>query len=218
MVIRWLGHASFLIVSSGGTKIITDPYEPNAFGGALKHRPIEMPPDIVTVSHDHADHNYINGLPNHFSVVSRPGTTDVEEIEFKGVESYHDSERGALRGTNIIFVMDVDGVRVCHLGDLGHELSGPELNQLGEVDVLLIPVGGKFTIGPAEAARVVGQLNPRVVIPMHYKTDKVDFPIAPVDDFLAGKQNVRRLDSSEYEVVKEQLPDRQEIIVLKYAL
>ena len=218
MVIEWLGHASFLIISAGGTKIITDPYEPGAFGGALNYKPIGISPDIVTVSHDHADHSYVEGLPNHFSLVSQPGSKNVHGIDFKGIESYHDAEQGALRGMNIIFIMNVDRIRVCHLGDQGHELSPHQAEQLGEIDILLIPVGGYYTIGPDEATRMIDRLNPRIAIPMHFKTDKVELPILPVDNFLQGKGNVRISDSSELEIIRETLPDQCEIVVLKPAL
>ena len=218
MVIQWLGHSSFLIVSAEGTKIITDPYEPGAFAGGISYGPIKIAPDIVTVSHDHADHGYVDGLPNHFSVVSHPGTTTIQGIEFRGIESFHDPEGGALRGRNVIFSMNVDRVHVCHLGDLGHLLTPGQVDQIGPVDILLIPVGGYYTIDSEEAARVADQLSPKVIIPMHYCTGECSFPIAPVDEFLAGKQNVRRLDSSEYEITKDQLPDTREIVVLKHAL
>jgi len=218
MVIEWLGHSSFLIISANGTKIITDPYEPGAFGGALNYKPIGIPPDIVTVSHNHADHGYTEGLPNHFSLVSQAGSRNVHGIDFKGVESYHDTAQGALRGMNIIFVMNIDSIRVCHLGDQGQELSPQQIEQLGEIDILLIPVGGYYTIGPAEATRVIARLNPRIVIPMHFKTDKVELPILPVDNFLQGKENVRILDSSRLEITRETLPDQCEIVVLKHAL
>ncbi|HUV05939.1 MAG TPA: MBL fold metallo-hydrolase [Armatimonadota bacterium] len=218
MVIKWLGHSSFLIISARGTKIITDPYEPGAFGGAVNYKPIGIPPDIVTVSHDHADHSYIEGLPNHFSVVAQPGGRSIHGIDFRGVESYHDTEQGALRGMNVIFVMNIDHVRVCHLGDQGQELSPQQAEQVGEVDILLIPVGGYYTIGPEEATRTIEQLNPRVAIPMHFRTDKVELPILPVDNFLQGKENVRILNSSELEITRETLPDQREIVVLEHAL
>lgn len=218
MVIQWLGHSSFLIATANGTKIITDPYEPGAFGGGISYGPIKIAPDIVTVSHDHADHGYIEGLPNHFELASHPGTKTIKEIEFKGVESYHDPEQGSLRGRNVIFNMRIDRVHVCHLGDLGQMLTPDQVDQIGQVDILLIPVGGYYTIDAKEATRVADQLNPKVVIPMHYLTEKCAFPIAPVDKFLEGKQNVRRLDSSEYEIAKDQLPDAREIVVLKHAM
>lgn len=218
MLVQWLGHSSFLIISAGGTKIITDPYEPGAFGGGIGYGPIKIAPDIVTVSHDHADHGYVEGLPNHFSVVSHAGTTTIKGIEFKGVESFHDPEQGSLRGRNVMFNMNIDGIQVCHLGDLGQLLTPDQTTQLGRVDILLTPVGGYYTIDARGATLAADQLNPKVIIPMHYLTEKCAFPIAPVDQFLAGKENVRRLDSSEYEITKDQLPDAREIVVLKHAL
>lgn len=218
MLIQWLGHSCFLIVSENGTKIITDPYESGAFGGGLNYDRIRIAPDIVTVSHKHADHGNVGGLPNHFEVVSKPGTVTVKGIEFKGIASYHDPEQGAIRGENVIFVMTIDGVRVCHLGDLGQELTHDQIAQMGQVDILMIPVGGYYTIEPDVATRLVQRINPKVVIPMHFKTPKVEFPIAGVDVFLAGKKNVKRLNSSEYEVTRETLPVEQEIVVLNHAL
>jgi len=218
MLIQWLGHSSFLIVSQNGTKIITDPYESGAFGGGIEYDRIRISPDIVTVSHKHADHGHVGGLPNHFEVVSKPGTTTIKGIEIKGIQSYHDPEQGAIRGENTIFVMTIDNVRVCHLGDLGQELTEEQVSEIGQVDVLLIPVGGYYTIEPSVATRVAQRLAPKVIIPMHYKTPKVQFPIVGVDEFLKGKSNVRRLNTSEFEVTKETLPDEQEIVVLKHAL
>ena len=219
MIIEWFGHSSFLIISNSGTKIITDPYEPGAFDGAINYAPINISPDIVTVSHDHSDHGYIEGFQNDFSVVAQPGSRNIKGIEFKGVQSYHDQQLGSLRGKNTMFLMSVDHFRICHLGDLGHELSSSEVEQIGDVDILLIPVGGYYTIGPKEADRVIERLNPRLVIPMHYATDKTNMPIAPVENFLEGKENVKRFNSSGLEIdTREQLPDQREIVVLKHAL
>jgi len=218
MIIQWLGHSSFLIITGGGKKIITDPYTPHAFQDTLKYGPIGISPDIVTVSHDHADHDYIEGLPNHFEVVTRPGERVIDGIKIRGIEAFHDVEGGALRGTNVVFVIEADGMRICHLGDLGHEFTPQQIEQIGPVDILLIPVGGYFTIGPNEADVVIGQLNPKIVIPMHYKTEKVEFNIGPVDDFLRGKDNVQILASSELEVANGQLPEECSIVVLNHAL
>lgn len=218
MVIRWLGHSSFLIIAGDGTKIITDPYEPGSYGGAVGHGSVTIEPDVVTVSHDHADHAYVEGLPNHFSLVSQPGLKNVKGIEFRGVETYHDAQHGAQRGRNMVFAMNADHIRLCHLGDLGHVLSGEDVCQIGEVDVLLIPVGGTYTLGPEEADCVIGLLNPKLVIPMHYKTEKIGFSILPVDAFLQGKENVRHVDDSDIEISRETLPDQRQIVVLKAAL
>jgi len=215
MIIQWLGHASFLLISNDGTKIIMDPYEAGAFGGTFKYRPITISPDIVTVSHHHADHGYVEGLPNHFEVLNEPMNKVIKGIGFKGVGAYHDAEFGASRGKNIIWVVTVNHVRVCHLGDLGHELSPIEIEKVGEVDILLAPVGGTYTLGPKETTRVIDHLHPKITIPMHFKNEHVGFPLLPVDDFLAGKTNVVHLDKSELELTKEQLPDQPQIIVMK---
>ncbi len=115
MKIKWLGHASFLITSDSGIKIITDPYET---GGGLSYGEIKESADIVTVSHDHFDHNNVAAVPGNPQVVK--GTAEVKGIEFKGISTYHDEAKGGQRGKNTILCFEVDGIRVCHLGDLGH--------------------------------------------------------------------------------------------------
>lgn len=218
MLIRWLGHASFLLQAADGTKVITDPYESGAYGGGIMHTSIDIQPDIVTVSHDHADHGYVEGVPGNFETVRTPVEKTIKGIDVKGIGCFHDLEHGALRGTNVMYVITVDGVRIAHLGDLGHELAECELEQLGQVDVLLIPVGGYYTIGPAQATSAVEQIKPKLVIPMHFRNERITLTIGPVDDFLKGKQNVKMPDTSEIEVTKDSLPAETEIVVLKPAL
>ncbi len=218
MLIEWLGHSSFLIVSSHGKKIITDPYQAGAYQGTFRYGPIRISPDIVTVSHQHADHNGAAELPNHFDMLSRAEERTLHGIRIKGIGSAHDDQGGTVKGANVIFVIEVDGMRVVHLGDLGHVLDPHQVEKIGQVDVLFIPVGGYYTIGPAQADQVIKQLNPKIAIPMHYKTDKVDFPILPVSEFIRGKDNVQVRDGSEFETLKEQLPDETIIIVLQPAL
>ena len=212
MTIKLLGHASFLITSEDGVRIITDPYEPGGYDGALRYGPITDEADIVTVSHDHADHNYVAGVPGNPVVVTK--STEVSGISFRVIDSYHDDAQGAERGPNRIFCFVVDGIKVCHLGDLGHLLSTEQASSIGDVDVLLIPVGGHFTIDAQGATRTIEQLQPAVAIPMHYKTPKVDFPIGPVDDFLAGKQNVEDSGASQMTVCADELGEGPQIIVL----
>jgi len=213
MNIKWLGHASFVITADGGTKIITDPYES---GGGLSYGEITESADIVTVSHDHFDHNNISAVGGNPQVVK--GTAQARGIDFQGIPSFHDDSGGKQRGKNTIFCFAVDGVKICHLGDLGHRLSDEQLVGVGAVDVLLVPVGGTYTIDAAAATSVCEKLKPRVVIPMHYKTNKCDFPIAGVEDFLQGKPDVRRPDSSDIELKVDALPPATRIIVLKPAL
>lgn len=216
MKVKWLGHAAFLITSDEGTKIITDPYQPGMFG--LNYGKIEEAADIVVVSHDHPDHNHVQSVPGNPQVVKGSGTHKVKGIEFKGTPSYHDDSSGSERGPNDIFCFTVNGVRVCHVGDLGHTLSDRQVTDIGEVDVLLIPVAGTYTVDATAANRVVDQVKPRVIIPMHFKTDKCPtFPVTDAEPFLAGKTNVRRMDTAEVEFKREQLPTATEIVVLKHA-
>jgi L-ascorbate metabolism protein UlaG (beta-lactamase superfamily) len=215
MKIKWLGHASFLITSDSGLRVITDPY---TRGGGITYGQIQEAADIVTVSHKHQDHNNVGVVKGKPTVVDAPGMRNVKGIEFLGIPTYHDEAKGAQRGSNIIFCFTLDGVHVCHLGDLGHELDAEKVKEIGAVDVLLIPVGGFYTIDARQAVGVCEALKPRVVIPMHVKTVKCDYPITGVEDFLKGRKNVNRLAASETEIRKDKLPAEMETIVLQYAL
>jgi len=216
MKVKWLGHAAFLITSEEGTKIITDPYQPGQFG--VDYGKIKDAADIVVVSHDHADHNYVQGVPGNPKVVKGAGKHQVKGIEFRGIASYHDDGGGSQRGPNNIFCFTVNGVELCHLGDLGHELSQQQLKEIGAVDVLLLPMAGTFTIDAATANRIVDRIKPRVAIPMHFKTDKCpSFPVTDVKPFLTGKKNVKQMDSAEVEFKQGKFPSAMEIVVLKHA-
>jgi L-ascorbate metabolism protein UlaG (beta-lactamase superfamily) len=218
MEIQWYGHASFLLTTAKGIKIIMDPYEPGAFGGGIMYGPITDKADICLVSHDHADHNYVAGLAGSPQVIKTPGRHEVKGIVVQGFPSYHDATRGSERGENIIFMVVADGIRVCHLGDLGHRLSDKEVKEIGQVDCLLIPIGGFYTIDPKEATAVADQLHPQLIIPMHWKTAKCGFPIEPVDPFLRGKKEVRRLKGSTFAFTKKELEAGLGIVVLQPAL
>lgn len=213
MKIKWLGHASFVITSDTGTKIITDPYET---GGDLSYGQIKESADIVTVSHDHADHNNVAAVQGNPKVVR--GAANIKGIEFKGIPTYHDETGGRQRGRNTILCFELDGMRLCHLGDLGHQLSDSQVAELGTVDILLIPVGGFYTIGAKVATQVCDRLKPKVIIPMHYKTDKCTYPITGVEEFLKGKKVVRKLNTSQVEFKPGELPATTQIVVLNPAL
>lgn len=215
MKIKWLGHACFMITSEAGIKIITDPY---VTGAELSYGEIEESADIVIVSHDHSDHNNVAAVRGNPKPVRGAVTTEIKRIEFKGIPSCHDDAGGRLRGKNTIFCFEVDGIRVCHLGDLGHQLSAQQVAELGKVDILLIPVGGFYTIDAKVAGQVCDKLKPKVIIPMHYKTDKCRFPITGIEEFLQGKKEITRLDASEVEFKQGELPAHTQIIVLKSAL
>lgn len=214
MKIKWLGHASFLITARDGKRIITDPY--GHFDG-LNYSPIAESADVVTVSHAHGDHcgGKVKGNPQ---VIDRAGQTTARGITFTGIPSHHDPSGGKERGNNIIFCFTVDDIRVCHLGDLGHVLSQQQIADIGPVDVLLIPVGGFYTIDAGQAAEIASGMNPRVIIPMHVSNRKCAFPIASVEEFIRGKPNVKRTGASEVEFTKAGLPPQTEIVVLEPAL
>ncbi len=205
--LRWFGHACFAI--KGSKVVVTDPFHQKDVGYPTPN----VEADIVTVSHDHFDHNKVEVIRGNPKVIDEAGEFEVNGVKIKGVETYHDKARGAQRGKNIIFKIELDGIKFCHLGDLGHVIEEGEAKEIGEVDVLMIPVGGYFTIEPEEAEEVVKILSPKVVVPMHYKTEVIDFPIKPVDVFLKGKENVKKFNVSEVEV---KIPEKQEIWVLKW--
>lgn len=216
MKITWLGHASFLVETKDGTRIITDPYESGSYDGAVGYPPIDERADIVTVSHDHADHNAVDAVTGEPEVVRGTDERTVRGVSIRGLDTFHDENKGQDRGRNTIFVMDVDGLRLGHLGDLGHVLSEGEVAALGQVDVLLAPVGGYYTIGPEEAKLVAESVGAKVIIPMHFKTDALGFPIQPVDDFLKLMDHVERTGSRSVEIENDDVGDSPRVIVLDY--
>ena len=146
------------------------------------------------------------------------GSKTSKGIPIKGIATFHDPSKGSERGANTIFSFKVDGIQVCHLGDLGHVLSQEERTEIGPVDVLIAPVGGFYTIDAKEATRVAEMMKPKILIPMHFKTEKCGFPIAPVEDFLKGKTRVKRAGASEATFDKASLPQQMEVLVLTHAL
>jgi len=214
MRIKWLGHACFLITSVTGIRVITDPYMPS---DDLTYGEIKETADIVTVSHEHHDHNNTETVRGNPVILRKSGK--VKNINFKALATFHDANMGLQRGANTIFCFDIDGLKVCHAGDLGQVLEDKTALELGQVDILLIPVGGNFTLDASGADKVINIIKPRVVIPMHYQTDRSrGMKISSVDAFIKGKPNVTRLNSSEVELKVENLPASGQIIVLQPAL
>jgi len=215
MKIKWLGHSCFLITSMDGVRIITDPY---AVGEDINYAPIKEIADIVVVSHGHHDHSNVSVVQGRPEVIKGNGTKTAQGIQFGGIASYHDASQGTQRGPNTIFCFTVDDMKLCHLGDLGHVLSPRQINEIGAVDVLFIPVGGFYTIDASVASQVCDQLKPKIVIPMHFKTPECAYPIAGVEAFVRGKKDVRRVMGSEVEFEQERLPAATEIVLLQPAL
>ena len=217
MKVKWLGVACFLITGSNGLKIIMDPYEIDPRGN-IKHAPINESADIVTVSHEHGDHNHVAAVRGRPEIIRGAGTHSVRGIEFLGVASYHDNVSGAQRGPNTIFCFTLDGVRVCHCADLGHMLDDKTLQAIGHVDVLIFPTGGPpQTLDLKDAVALWDKMKPGVVIPMHFLSPKLLFPKYGTEDLLKLRPDAIITGKNEVEFTAGKIPSGQ-IMILEPAL
>jgi L-ascorbate metabolism protein UlaG (beta-lactamase superfamily) len=208
MIVKWLGHSCFLLKSENGLTLLLDPFHENDVGYAM---PI-IESDIVIISHDHMDHNNIDAAGSNPDVIFDPGYYISMGMDITGIKSYHDAKRGKLRGENTIFCFELEGIRVCHLGDLGHTLSRGQVEAIGPVDLLFLPVGGRYTIDAVGANKVMKQLHPVVTIPMHYRTGALGFELEPVDDFLKGREPVKPQEN--LQLAKEDLCGEGKVVLL----
>lgn len=210
MKITWLGHSSFLLEDSKGVKLLTDPFDTTAgydvYNGS---------PDIVTISHQHFDHNYIKELKGNYKIIDKIGIFTSHDIPIKGIPSYHDKNKGAKRGDNIIFTFRMDGYSLCHLGDLGHALSNDDVTSIGDVDILFVPVGGNYTIDGKEASEITKKMNPKIVIPMHYKTSRLSLPLEGVETFLMYMKNASKIDSNTL-MIDNEIKESMSVKILNY--
>ena len=210
MEISWLGHSCFRIKGAHAT-VITDPYSPDL--GYTLGKPTAR---IVTVSHQHPGHSYVQGIGGEPKCVTGPGEYEISDVLIIGLTTFHDGEKGVKRGKNTIYLMEVDEVAVCHLGDLGHLLTTEQVEEMGNVDVLLLPVGGVSTIDAPMAAELVRQLEPKVVLPMHYKTEALNRELEPVARFLK-EMGVQEVDSKpKLSLTKVNLPISTQVFLLDY--
>lgn len=201
MYLKWLGHACFLLELEK-IKILMDPYNES-----LGYPPLNLTADCVTVSHKHFDHNHIQAVSNSPIVISSTQETQIGLVNIKGISVYHDDQKGLKRGENIIFIFEGENLRIAHLGDLGHILSDKEINNLKEIDILLIPVGGVYTVDADSAFKIVESLMPKIVIPMHYKTSYLKFDLGTVEEFTKKfpKDKVTNLKTSEFSKTSEDI-------------
>ncbi len=218
MKLRYLGHAAFELELTDGRKIVFDPYESGAYDGALGYGPIAGPHDIAVVSHDHPDHRFDGVTSQAAAVVDGAGETDIEGVRITTIPTFHDESKGSERGSNLISIIEAEGLRIAHLGDLGHAITKADTPALEGVDVMIVPVGGNFTIDAAAAKAIADEFSPRIVVPMHYKTGKCGFPIAPVDDFTMLMGEFEDAGGSELELTAGSLPAGPKVIVLDPAL
>ncbi|MFQ5863401.1 MAG: MBL fold metallo-hydrolase [Candidatus Brocadiales bacterium] len=220
VTIKWFGHSCFLIESSQGTKVLTDP-----LGEETGYNVPDVMPDIITISHEHFDHNYVRPYKD-LPIVLRGEDSHgrdwqmveetIKDVSIYNVGTYHDDLRGKRDGKNSAFVFIVDRLRIVHLGDLGHLLSEEQIEAIGTPDILFIPTGGVSTIDYEEAAAVVGQLKPRITIPMHFKTAACKFTLFRANRFIRGKNNTQIISGNTLVVSKDTLPNKPKIVVLHY--
>jgi L-ascorbate metabolism protein UlaG (beta-lactamase superfamily) len=210
MEITWLGHSCFKLKGKQAA-LITDPYSPE-LGYSLG----KQTADIVTVSHRHPGHSFIEGIGGNPRAVTGPGEYEIKGVLIIGVATFHDNNKGSTRGKNTIYLIEMDEVSICHLGDLGHTLTDEQVEELGNVDVLLLPVGGVSTVNASLASEIVRQLEPKIVIPMHYKTAAIDRPLEPVDGFLKeiGAHDITPQDK--LSVTRSNLPLSTQVVLLEY--
>jgi L-ascorbate metabolism protein UlaG (beta-lactamase superfamily) len=210
MEITWLGHSCFRLRSREAV-VITDPCSP-----ATGHSIGKLTADIVTISHDHPGHSYLKAVTGKPVVITAPGEYEIAGVFITGIPTYHEGKKDPQRSKNTAYMIEMDNIRLCHLGDLGHLPTVEQAEDMSGVDVLLIPVGGKNTIDGATAAEVVGLLEPSVVIPMHYKTAHSEAHLDPLQRFLTqmGLPQVEPLTKVSYNA--SNLPHETQVIVLDY--
>ena len=209
MEIKYLGHSCFR-VKGKNTTIITDPFSADiglSLGKQTAH--------IVTVSHQHAGHNNSAGVAGEPRVVYRPGEYEIGDAIIIGLPSFHDAEKGMIRGKNVVFVIAVDELTVCHLGDLGEPLKEGEIEELGKVDILMVPVGDMSALNAAAAARLVRQIEPAIVIPMHYRLPESNRELEPVERFLSEMGTEAVSPQPKLTVTKSNLPLTTQVVVLE---
>jgi len=177
MIITWFGQSSFKIQDKN-LILLTDPFGPD-----IGLKPVRAKADVITITHAHNDHNYLNGVMGDPFVINQPGEYEVKGVYILGIPCFHDQKEGRERGTNIIYRYSIEGMTLVHLGDLGHLLSEEIIHRLGNVDILFVPVGGVYTLAVDKIPDLISQIEPRLVIPMHYKLPGLKFSLGPLSGF-----------------------------------
>jgi len=209
MEITWLGHACFRVRGRDAT-ILIDPY-------GREHGNLGRPTaDIVLVSHPHPGHGFVEGVAGTPRTLSEPGEYEIKSVPIVGVQTAHDNEGGRRRGRNVAWSFQLEEVSVCHLGDIGATLTTEQAEELGSVDVLLVPVGGHNTVNAAQAAEIITQLEPRIVIPMHYAVGgQSETPLEGVDAFLRQQGAASAEPQARLTVTRPSLPDETQVVLLE---
>lgn len=212
MVITWYGQSCFKI-QSGETVLITDPFDK-----AIGLTPPRGQVNVVTISHSHYDHNNVESLAaaNPF-IIEGPGEYEVKGINILGVASFHDAKEGKERGKNTAYIIEMEGIKICHLGDIGQaKLTNEQLELIDGIDILMVPVGGIYTVNGEEAADIINQIEPKIVIPMHYKIPGLTIKLDGVEEFLKEMGSSKVQPVEKLTIKKKELPEEEtQIIVMK---
>ena len=215
MIIEYLGHSCFKLTESTGTCVVCDPYSEETVGYTMP----KVTADAVTVSHHHDDHDFIANVGGNPVIIDKESSFDLPGVEINSVKSFHDGNRGKKRGENVIFKFRMDGIDICHLGDLGEACSLDLIETILPVNVLLIPVGGNYTIDAEMAKEYVDRIMPEIVIPMHFRTKDSKIDIDKLDGFLNlfDGDCIEEKEESSFELSRSDLTEETKIIVLRRA-
>ncbi len=206
--IIYFGHSAFRIRGKRAT-IVTDPYGESVFGRVMT----KVSADVVTVSHSHDDHSEVSRVMGEPFVIDQPGEYEIKGVFILGVSSFHDAEKGAKRGKNNIYAIETDGVKICHLGDLGHKLSDKQQEEINGVDILMVPVGGVYTLDASKAVEVVNQVEPKVVIPMHYQLPDSKIKLGTLEKFLNEIGEKKVLKTNVFKAERDKFGEERRVVV-----
>ena len=210
MEITWYGQSCFKIKDKE-TSIVIDPFNPSI--GLKLPRILEA--NILLITHDHRDHNYKTGVTGNPYIIESPGEYEISEATITGIPAFHDNKQNQEREKVTIYIIKFEGITICHLGDLGEDLTDEEIDKLGDIDILMVPVGGTFTVNGEEAAKIVGEIEPKIIIPMHYKIPDLNIKLDSLDKF-TQKITSKTETMDKLKIKAGSLPqDQQKIIVLK---
>ena len=209
MIINFIGHSSFLLKTSTGKRILTDPYNLD-----IGYKTFDSEVDLITISHLHFDHSYTDNFSKEVKIIRECIEFENTFCKITGFQSYHDNYKGQKRGDNIIFKIEADDLSICHLGDLGHILDEEMIKRLGNIDVLFVPVGEIYTITLKDLKKTIEMISPKYIIPMHYKTAELSFTLKPIDEFLLIMKEYPKERLETLSLSKEELTDEMSKIII----